>query len=99
MVILCHCNQNFKGPFIRNRVKYGQMLKVLYTAQWDPVYTYYFLTRYKQKHQYANNKLKNGEKEGLVCFYLNALPGSKRRSQTRGDAVKGIWCFLFMSRL
>lgn len=47
------------------------MQKVLYTMQWDPVYTHYFLTHYK--HQYANNKLKNGEKESLMCFYLYFL--------------------------
>lgn len=83
MVILCHCNQNFKDPFMKKQSKKrGQMPNVLYTVQWDPVYMHYFLT---QTHRYANNKLKNGENGGLVCICSD---GYLKRSDMRLRELK-----------
>lgn len=62
MVILCHCNQNFKGPFIKKQKKnMAKCKKVLYTMQLESsIHTFLSHTLQTQTHQYANNKLKNG---------------------------------------
>ena len=60
MVILCHCNQKFKGPFIKETEQnHGQMQKgVVRDAVGSSIHTLLSHTLQTQTHQYANNKLK-----------------------------------------
>lgn len=69
MEFLCHCNQNFEG-FISKETETSIECEVLYTVELQSSIDT-FLSHTLQTHQYANNKLKNGETEGLICLSLD----------------------------
>lgn len=77
MVILCHCNQNFKESFTKQNM--AKCKGVVHNAVGSSIYTLLSHTLKTQTHQYANNKLKNGEKEDVAWFYFDVFPDSARK--------------------
>lgn len=68
MVILCHCNQNFKESFTKQNM--AKCKGVVHNAVGSSIYTLLSHTLKTQTHQYANNKLKNGEKEKMLRDFI-----------------------------